>query len=105
MDSVEVSLQTAPYVIEVDFDIEAIEHYDGVHTSSNFPKSSIIAADGRNPNAWLFFAYENDTYGSVGSSSGDICNGWTGAYEAYDYSNYPPGGNSDTSFVNVRWCH
>ena len=102
MDSVEVSLQTAPYGIEVDFDVEAIEHYDAVHHSGNFPTSSIISTDGRNPDACLFFAYENDTYGGVGSSSGDICGSWTGAYEAYDYSNYPPGGNSDTSFVNVR---
>ena len=59
---------------------------------------SIIASDGRNANIWLLLAYENDTYGHVGSSSGNICTGWWGVYEAYDYS----GGNSDTSLVNVR---
>ena len=98
MDSVEISVQTT-YGFEVDFDIEAIEHYDGVYTASNVPRPSIIAADGRTPNAWLFFAYENDTTGHVASGSSiNICEGWNGVYEAY-------GGNSDTALVNVRWYH
>ena len=95
-----MSLQTT-YGFEVNFDIEAIEHYDGVYTASNCPRPTIIAADGRNPNAWLFFAYEDDTSGHVGASGGNICQGWNGVYEARDSS----GGNSDTSLVNVRWCH
>ena len=101
MDLVEISLQTT-LGFDVKFDIEAIEHYNGVHTASDFPSDSIIASDGRNPNVWLFLAYENDTYGHVGGSGGNICGGgWHGIYEAYDYS----GGNSDAALVDVRWCH
>ena len=101
MDSVEISLLTN-LGYDVNFDIEAIEHYDGVYTASNCPRSTIIANDGRNANIWVFLAYENDTSGHVGSGSGDtVCEGANGVYEAYDYS----GGNSDTQIVNVRWCH
>ena len=96
MDSVEIQIQMN-YGFEVNFDIEAIEHYDAVHTASDFPRPSIIAADGRNPDAWIFLAYENDTSGHVGSAGGDICGGFSVVYEAYDSS----GGNSDTSLVNV----
>ena len=96
MDSLEIKIQMN-YGFEVSFDIEAIEHYDAVHTASDFPRSTIIAADGRNPEAWIFLAYENDTTGHVGSAGGDICGGFSVVYEAYDYS----GGNSDTSLVNV----
>ena len=100
MDSLEIKIQMN-YGFEVNLDIEAIEHYDAVHTASDFPRSTIIAADGRNPNAWIFLAYENDTTGHVGSAGGDICRSISGSfyvvYEAYDNS----GGNSDTSLVNV----
>ena len=100
-----MSLQTT-LGFDVNFDIEAIEHYDGVYTASNCPRPTIIAADGRNQNAWLFFAYEDDTSGHVGTGGGySNCesNGWSwnGVYEARDSS----GGNSDTALVNVRWCH
>ena len=103
MNSTEISIQTT-FGFAVKFDIEAIEHYDDVHHALTFPSGSIIASDGRNPNAWLFLAYENDTSGSVGvsgplSSWKNICEGWSGIFEAFDY---PPGGNSDTSLVNVR---
>ena len=101
MDSTEISIQTT-FGFVVDFDIEAIEHYDDVYHALNFPVGSIITWDGRNPNVWLFLAYENDTYGHVGGSGGNICGGgWHGIYEAYDYS----GGNSDAALVDVRWCH
>ena len=101
MDSTEISIQTI-FGFVIDFDIEAIEHYDDVYHALNFPVGSIITWDGRNPNVWLFLAYENDTYGHVGGSGGNICGGgWHGIYEAYDYS----GGNSDAALVDVRWCH
>ena len=105
MDSVEISLQTS-LGFDVNFDMEAIEHYDGVYTASNCPRSTIIANDGRNANIWVFLAYENDTSGHVGSGTGySNCgsNGWTwnGVYEARDHT----GGNSDTTLVNVRLCH
>ena len=96
MDSVEISLQTLG--LDVNFDIEAIEHYDAVHTASDYPSFAIITADGRNPNIWIFLAYENDTTGHVGSSAGDVCGGWAGRFEAQDSS----GGNSDVALVNVR---
>ena len=96
MDSLEINIQMT-YGFEVDFDIEAIEHYDAVHTATDFPRSAIIAADGRNPEAWIFLAYENDTIGHVGSASGDICGGFQVVFEASDSS----GGNSDTLLVNV----
>ena len=98
MDSVEISLQTVNG-LDVNFDIEAIEHYDGVHTASDYPYGAIITADGRNPNIWLFLAYENDTDGHVGSSGGNVCGGWAGRFEAKDST----GGNSDAHLVNVRW--
>ena len=98
MDLAEISLQTYGSGFDVNFDIEAIEHYDGVHTATTFPRPTIIAADGRNPDTWIFLAYENDTSGHVASGSGGFC-GWHGVYEAYDYN----GGNSDTSLVNVRF--
>ena len=97
MDSVEISLLTN-LGYDVNFDIEAIEHYDGVYTASNVPASSIIASDGRNPDTWVFLAYENDTSGHFASAPDVFCNGWYGVYEAYDYS----GGNSDANLVNVR---
>ena len=101
MDSTEISIQTT-FGFVVDFDIEAIEHYDDVYHALNFPVGSIITWDGRNPNVWLFLAYENDTYGHVGGSGGNICGGgWYGIFEAYDYS----AGNSDAALVDVRWCH
>ena len=105
MDSVEISLQTT-LGFDVNFDMEAIEHYDGVYTASSIDRSSMIANDGRSANMWVFLAYENDTNGLVGSG-GDFSNcgsnGWTwnGVYEARDHT----GGNSDTTLVNVRWCH
>ena len=98
MDSVGISVQTT-YGFEVDFDIEAIEHYDGVYTASNVPASSIIASDGRNPDSWVFLAYENDTTGLTASAPDVFCNGWYGVYEANDYN----GGNSDANLVNVRY--
>ena len=98
MDSVEISLLTN-LGYDVNFDIEAIEHYDGVYTASNVPASSIIASDGRNPDTWVFLAYENDTTGLTASAPDIFCNGWYGVYEAYDYS----GGNSDANLVNVRF--
>ena len=98
MDSVEISLLTN-FGYDVNFDIEAIEHYDGVYTASNVPASSIIASDGRNPDTWVFLAYENDTSGHTASAPDVFCNGWYGVYEAYDYS----GGNSDANLVNVRF--
>ena len=97
MDTVEIGVQ-ATYGLEVNFDIEAIEHHDGVYTASNVPASSIIASDGRNPDSWVFFAYENDTTGITAYAPDIFCNGWYGVYEAYDYS----GGNSDANLVNVR---
>ena len=97
MDSTQTALATTNNM-DVEFDIEAIEHYDAVHTVANFPRPTIITADGRIANAWLFFAYQNDTGGHVGSSGGSICNGWSGAYQAYDFD----GGNSDTNLINVR---
>ena len=97
MDSVEISLLTN-LGYDVNFDIEAIEHHDGVYTASNVPASSIIASDGRNPDTWVFLAYENDTTGLTASAPDIFCNGWYGVYEAYDYS----GGNSDANLVNVR---
>ena len=101
MDSVEIALQTT-LGFEVNVDIEAIENYNGVYTASNCPRPSIMAADGRNANMWVFLAYENDTSGHVGSGSGySTCgsNGWSwnGVYEANS--------NSDTTLVNVRLCH
>ena len=101
MDAIEVSIQTT-YSFEVNFNIEAIEHYDAVHTSGDFPRSSIIASDGRNADAWIFFAYENDTGGHIGSSDGNICGSWNGAFEGSDPSGHP--NHSDTPLVNVRWC-
>ena len=98
MDSLEIKIQMN-YGFEVDLDIEAIEHYDGVYTASNVPASSIIASDGRNPDTWVFLAYENDTSGHFASAPDVFCNGWYGVYEAYDYS----GGNSDAILVNVRY--
>ena len=95
MDSVEIALLTN-LGNDVNFDIEAIEHYDG---ASNVSASSIIASDGRNPDTWVFLAYENDTSGHFASAPDVFCNGWYGVYEAYDYS----GGNSDANLVNVRY--
>ena len=97
MDLVEISLLTN-LGYDVNFDIEAIEPYDGVYTASNVPASSIIASDGRNPDTWVFLAYENDTTGHTASAPDIFCNGWYGVYEAYDYS----GGNSDANLINVR---
>ena len=103
MDSTEISIQTT-FGFVVDFDIEAIEHYDDVYHALNFPVGSIITWDGRNPNVWLFLAYDNDTndgyVGGSGPMSGNDC-GWYGIFEAYDYS----GGISDTRLVNVRWLY
>ena len=99
MDLVEISLQTYGSGFDVNFDIEAIEHYDGVYTASNVPASSIIASDGRNPDTWVFLAYENDTSGHFASAPDVFCNGWYGVYEANDYN----GGNSDANLVNVRF--
>ncbi len=55
--------------------------------------------DTRNPDAWIFLAYENDTDGGVGSGYGGLCQGSeaVGVYEAYDFS----GGNDDSSISGV----
>ena len=39
MDLVEISLQTT-LGFDVKFDIEAIEHYNGVHTASDYPTAA-----------------------------------------------------------------
>ena len=46
MDSVEISLQTT-LGFDVKFDIEAIEHYNGLHTANNYPTgaSNLLISD------------------------------------------------------------
>ena len=95
MDLAEIRIRTR-YSFIVNFDIEAIEHYDGVYNTGNYPMSFIIDNDGRNPDAWIFLAYENPNTGSIGTyTSSPICNNtwnngnWIGVFESYQ---------------DVRWC-
>ena len=94
MDLAEIRIRTR-YSFIVNFDIEAIEHYDGVYNTGNYPMSFIIDNDGRNPDAWIFLAYDIPNTGSIGTyTSSPICNNtwnngnWIGVFESY----------------HVRWC-
>jgi len=90
------------YGLHVQFDIKAIEHYNGHYDAGDygFLKSSVVNPDPRTPDAWIFLSYDGNTYGHVGTAGGKFCSKSNNVpvivTEARDYT----GGNSDLAWIS-----
>jgi len=90
------------YGLHVQFDIEAIEYYKGSYEAGDygFLRNTVVNNDIRNPDAWIFLAYDGNTSGHVGTAGGAFCSKCKNTVpvivtEAHDYS----GGNSDKAWI------
>jgi len=87
------------YGLDVQFDIEAIEYYNGNYDASHygFLRSSVVNPDPRTPDAWIFLSYDGNTHGLLGAADGKFCSNNVPVIvtEARDYT----WGNSDLAWT------